>query len=68
MTVLLSADRLMLPQSSVLCHCVFWPEGTLQGNPSGSDIHLFYLEIWAFKIFSVMFIQLCSYKRDEVPQ
>lgn len=52
---------LMLPQSSVFC-CIFWPEATLQGTPSGSDIHLFSLEICAFKIFSVMFILPCSYK------
>lgn len=50
----------MLPQNSVFCYCVFWPEGMLQGNPSGSDIHLFSLEIWAFTIFSLMFIQLCG--------
>lgn len=48
--------------------CVFWPEGTLRGTPSGSDMRLFSLEIGAFKIFSVMFIQPCSYKRGEFLQ
>lgn len=53
---------LLFPQSFVFFCCVWWPGGTLQGNPTGIDISLFSIEIKAFKYFLWNVILLCAYR------